>query len=141
MGWGKKLGLGLLAFLPLAAMVLAVYALVEENDDLFIGMIVLSGVFDTAIAAFFIPHVHDNQRLKGAWRILWVVGLGIPYVSVALFYWAIYMLPEKPEDRAAAEAASRGGGGAWYADPWGEAPYRWWDGSRWTDWVTGPPPG
>lgn len=20
----------------------------------------------------------------------------------------------------------------WYADPWGNAPYRWWDGSRWT---------
>ncbi len=26
----------------------------------------------------------------------------------------------------------------WYADPWGEAPLRWWDGDRWTAWIHSP---
>ncbi|HUI03399.1 MAG TPA: CPBP family glutamic-type intramembrane protease [Acidimicrobiales bacterium] len=26
----------------------------------------------------------------------------------------------------------------WYADPWGHAPLRWWDGSRWTAYLHGP---
>lgn len=24
----------------------------------------------------------------------------------------------------------------WYADPWGQAPLRWWDGARWTHWTS-----
>ncbi len=28
----------------------------------------------------------------------------------------------------------------WYADPWGEAPLRWWSGEDWTAETTGPPP-
>jgi DNA polymerase III epsilon subunit-like protein len=28
----------------------------------------------------------------------------------------------------------------WYADPWGLAPLRWWDGTQWTGHTTGPPP-
>lgn len=27
----------------------------------------------------------------------------------------------------------------WYADPWGVAAYRWWDGRAWTGWASGPP--
>ena len=58
---------------------------------------------------------------------------------MAPIYWLIYVLPEKerPPEAAAAEAATAAG--AWYPDPWGQAPYRWWDGRGWTDWVTGPP--
>ena len=28
----------------------------------------------------------------------------------------------------------------WYADPWENAPFRWWDGTEWTGHTTGPPP-
>ena len=28
----------------------------------------------------------------------------------------------------------------WYADPWGQAPYRWWDGDSWTPQTETPPP-
>lgn len=27
----------------------------------------------------------------------------------------------------------------WYADPWGLATFRWWDGAQWTGWAAGPP--
>ena len=142
MGMGRKLALGVLTLSPLVALVVAIYALSEQGDGsgLFLGMIVLSGLLDSAVAAFLIPHVHDNRRLGNAARLVWIVLLGIPYITVAPLYWAIYMLPEKREDRIAAQEAATAGG-AWYADPWGEAPYRWWDGNGWTDWVTGPPRG
>lgn len=29
-------------------------------------------------------------------------------------------------------------GAGWYADPWGQAPLRWWDGAQWTSWTHGP---
>ena len=57
------------------------------------------------------------------------------YMTVAPIHWAIYVLPERPGDRAPAGVDS---GGAWYPDPWGHAPLRWWDGERWTDHVSGP---
>lgn len=28
----------------------------------------------------------------------------------------------------------------WYADPWRTTAFRWWDGYRWTEWASGPPP-
>lgn len=28
----------------------------------------------------------------------------------------------------------------WYQDPWGEAPFRWWDGTQWTSSTATPPP-
>jgi hypothetical protein len=31
-------------------------------------------------------------------------------------------------------------GPGWHADPWGQAPLRYWDGSNWTGHVSGPPP-
>jgi hypothetical protein len=141
MGIGKKLAIGVLCLLPAIALAVAAWAFLQpgtEYENLFTAMILLGGLLDFAVAAWFIPHVHDNPRV-GQWRVVWIVLLGIPFITVAPIYWAIYVLPEKPGDRQAAQAASSGGG-AWYADPWGEAPYRWWDGDRWTDWVTGPPP-
>lgn len=139
MGLGKKLAIGALSVLPVIAGIVAIVALSGEGTDsevLFYLALGVSGFVDTGLAAFYIPHVHDNKRL-GDKKIVWIVLLGIPYVTVAPIYWLIYVLPEKP-----APPEEEGPvGGAWYADPWGQAPFRWWDGERWTDWVTGPPAG
>ena len=136
MSMGKKLAILAVSLLPLIFLGVAVYGLVEDDEALFYAGILVSGFVDTGLAAIFIPHVHDNPRL-GQLKILWVVLLGLPYITVAPLYWLIYMLPEKPRpDPPPIEAQ----GGAWYIDPWGEAPFRWWDGRGWTDWVTGPPP-
>jgi hypothetical protein len=136
MSIGKKLAIGALSFVPLAALGLAAYGLTQDDEAaLYIGLFV-SGIVDTGLAPVFIPHVHDNPRIKKDWKILWIALLGLPYITVAPLYWGIYVLPEKgrpPEPPASAL------GGAWYADPWGQAPFRWWDGRQWTDWVTGPP--
>jgi hypothetical protein len=134
---GKKLAIGALSLVPLAALVFAVIGLVNDDVALFYVGITVSGIVDTGLAAFYIPHVHDNPRLKDL-KILWIVLLGIPYITVAPIYWLIYVLPEKPRPPGQEQQPS---GGAWYADPWGEAPFRWWDGRGWTDWVTGPPGG
>lgn len=134
---GKKLGIGVLSLVPLVALIAAIWGIANDDSDLFTLGLLVSGIVDTGLAAFYIPHVYDNPRLKQT-RILWVVLLGIPYITVAPIYWAIYVLPEKPR---ADDPAPQAAGGAWYADPWGEAPFRWWDGQRWTDWVTGPPSG
>ena len=140
MGIGKKIALGVLCILPAVALVVALWALFQDGAEaeaiLYIALGV-SGILDLAVAAWFIPHVHENPRLHGS-RLVWIVLLGIPYFTIAPIYWAMYVVPEKPGDRAAAQTGGPAGG-AWYADPWGEAPYRWWDGSGWTDWVTGPP--
>lgn len=140
MSLGKKLAIGALSIVPIVAGVVAIVALSGDGADseaLFYIALAVSGFVDTGLAAFYIPHVYDNKRL-GDKKILWIVLLGIPYIAVAPIYWLIYVLPEKPAPPTA--AAEQPGGGAWYADPWGEAPFRWWDGERWTDWVTGPPP-
>jgi Protein of unknown function (DUF2510) len=134
----KKAAIGIISIIPLAATGFIVYGFVENDEAaLWIGLIV-SGIVDTGLAAVFIPHVHDNRRVGKDWKILWIALLGIPYITVAPLYWLLYMLPEKPGDREPDDASL---GGAWYADPWGQAPFRWWDGQRWTDWVTGPPGG
>jgi hypothetical protein len=136
MGIGKKLAIGAASIVPAAALVLAIYGLAGDDPSLFTVGIIVSGVADTALAAVFIPHVHDNPRIGKDWKIVWIALLGIPYITVAPIYWLIYMLPEKEPPPKASPAEM---GGAWYADPWGQAPFRWWDGQRWTDWVTGPP--
>lgn len=140
MGIGKKLALGVLCILPAVALVVALWAMFQEGTTgeaiLFVSLMI-AGILDMAVAAWFIPHVHDNRRLGSTARLLWIIGLGIPYFTIAPIYWAIYVLPQKEGDQAPAHQV--GSGGAWYADPWGEAPYRWWDGNGWTDWVTGPP--
>jgi len=138
MSMGKKLAIGLLSFLPLAALGLAIYGLVEDDEAAFFVGVMVSGIVDTGLAAVFIPHVHDNPRIGKDWKILWIALLGIPYVTVAPLYWLVYVLPEKPRPPAPDPSQL---GGAWYADPWGQAPFRWWDGRQWTDWVTGPPSG
>lgn len=134
MGLGKKLAIGAVSLVPAIALGVAVWALVEDHGDTLILALAISGIVDTGLAAFYIPHVHDNPRLKES-KILWVVLLGLPYVTVASIYWLIYVLPEKQRPPEPAGPS----GGAWYADPWGQAPMRWWDGRGWTDWVTGPP--
>jgi|SRR5215204_1784627 len=132
----KKAAIGLLSVVPLVATGVMVYGFVEDEPvALYLGLIV-SGLVDTGLAPVFIPHVHDNQRIGKDWKIVWIALLGIPYITVAPLYWLLYVLPEKPR-LPEAEPAPKGG--AWYADPWGQAPFRWWDGQRWTDWVTGPP--
>jgi hypothetical protein len=134
----KKAAIGVLSFIPLAATGLIIHGFAENNEaTLWIGLIV-SGVVDTGLAPFFIPHVHDNKRIGKDWKIVWIALLGIPYITVAPLYWLLYMLPEKPRSPEE-ESDEPALGGAWYADPWGQAPFRWWDGQRWTDWVTGPP--
>ncbi len=136
---GKKLAIGALSLVPAIALGVAVWALLQDDEGtsggVFVLAILISGIVDTGLAAFYIPHVHDNPRLKDL-KILWIVLLGLPYITVAPIYWAIYVLPEKAPPPGAQPQQQ---GGAWYADPWGEAPFRWWDGQRWTDWVTGPP--
>ena len=138
MGIGKKLAIGAASLVPATALGVAIYGLTSDEGGLFTIGIIVSGFADTALAAVFIPHVHDSRRIGKDWKILWIALLGIPYITVAPIYWAIFMLPEKepPPKPSPAEL-----GGAWYADPWGQAPFRWWDGQRWTDWVTGPPGG
>ena len=138
MGIGKKLAIGAASFVPAIALGFAVYGLASDVDTAFTLGLIVSGVADTALATVFIPHVHDSRRIGKDWKILWIALLGIPYITVAPIYWLVYMLPEKepPPKPSPAEL-----GGAWYADPWGQAPFRWWDGQRWTDWVTGPPGG
>jgi len=136
MGIAKKLAIGVVSFVPLAALGLAAYGLSEDDDTAFYAGVVISGIVDTGLAPIFIPHVHDNPRIGKDWKILWIALLGLPYITVAPLYWLIYVLPEKPRP---AEPQRAPMGGAWYADPWGQAPFRWWDGQRWTDWVTGPP--
>ena len=140
MSWAKKIGVGVLSLVPFVALVVAVVALLGDNansENLFYIAIAISGITDLFLAAIFIPHVHDNQRLGQGARIVWLALIGFPYITVAPLYWLIYMLAERPGQQR--DAAAAGSGGAWYADPWGEAPFRWWDGERWTDWVTGPP--
>jgi hypothetical protein len=137
MSLGKKLAIGAVSLVPAIALVFAVIGLVNDDTVLFYVAITISGLVDTALAAFYIPHVYDNPRLKDL-KILWVALLGIPYITVAPIYWLIYVLPEKPRPP---DESGQPLGGAWYADPWGEAPFRWWDGDRWTDWLTGPPGG
>jgi hypothetical protein len=136
MGMGKKLAIGAVSLVPAILIGVAIWVLVNDGyGGLFVAVITVSGFVDTGLAAFYIPHVHDNPRLKDL-KILWVVLLGIPYITVAPIYWLIYVLPEKPRPP---DQGPQQKGGAWYADPWGEAPFRWWDGRQWTDWVTGPP--
>ena len=140
MSWGRKIAAGVLSLVPFVALVVAVVALLSDDPDsvaLFYIAIGISGITDLFLAAVFIPHVHDNQRLGQGARIVWLALIGFPYITVAPFYFLIYMLRERPGQQR--DAAAEGSGGAWYADPWGEAPFRWWDGQRWTDWVTGPP--
>jgi hypothetical protein len=136
----KKAAIGLLSIIPLVATGWIVYGFLEDDTvALYLGLAV-SGIVDTGLAPVFIPHVHDNPRIGKDWKIVWIALLGIPYITVAPLYWLIYILPEKPRPPEA--EGERGPlGGAWYADPWGQAPFRWWDGQRWTDWVTGPPGG
>jgi hypothetical protein len=138
MGLGKKLALGVVTFIPAIALVIAAWAYFDESapEGLAVAAVVVSGIVDTGLAAWFIPHVHDNRRLGEGARIVWLALIGFPYMTVAPLYWLLYVLPERPGDREPPSAAP---GGAWYRDPWGEAPFRWWDGERWTDWVTGPP--
>ena len=138
MGIGKKLAIGVASIVPAVALGVAIYGLASDDAGAFTLGVIVSGLADTALAAIFIPHVHDNPRIGKDWKIVWIALLGIPYITVAPVYWLIYVLPEQPRPPEA-PAATRGG--AWYADPWGEAPFRWWDGQRWTDWVTGPPGG
>ena len=136
MGIGKKLAIGVLSIVPLAALGVAAYGLAEDDQTAFTLGLIVSGIVDTGLAPIFIPHVHDNPRVKKDWKILWIALLGLPYITVAPLYWLIYVLPEKerPPQPEPTEL-----GGAWYVDPWGQAPFRWWDGRQWTDWVTGPP--
>jgi hypothetical protein len=136
MGIGKKLAIGAASLVPAIALGIAIWGLANDDGDAFTVGIIVSGLADSALAVVFIPHVHDSPRIGKDWKIVWIALLGIPYITVAPIYWLIYMLPEKeaPPKLSPAEA-----GGAWYADPWGQAPFRWWDGQRWTDWVTGPP--
>jgi hypothetical protein len=138
MGIGKKLAIGVASLVPAVALGVAIYGLASDDSGAFTLGVIVSGLADTALAAIFIPHVHDNPRIGKDWKIVWIALLGIPYITVAPIYWLIYVLPEKerPPKPSPAEL-----GGAWYADPWGQAPFRWWDGQRWTDWVTGPPGG
>src|SRR5918997_5525987 len=137
MTWGRKIAAGVASFVPFIALVVAIVGLASDDSDLFTIGIIVSGLTDLFLAAIFIPHVHDNTRLGDGARIVWLALIGFPYITVAPLYWLIYMLPEKPGQQRDASAA--GSGAAWYADPWGEAPFRWWDGERWTDWVTAPP--
>jgi hypothetical protein len=135
---GRKIAIGLLSLVPLILLGVAAWGFAGDHDAVIFPAIFASGVVDSGIAVFYIPHVHDNPRLKDT-KILWIALLGLPYITVAPIYWLIYILPEKPlGPEHVAQAPS---GGAWYADPWGEAPFRWWDGQGWTDWVTGPPAG
>jgi hypothetical protein len=138
MGMGKKLAIGAASFVPAIALGVAIYGLTNDDGAAFTLGLIVSGFADTALAVIFIPHVYDSRRIGKDWKIVWIALLGIPYITVAPIYWLIYMLPEKePPPKPTPEEL----GGAWYADPWGQAPFRWWDGQRWTDWVTGPPGG
>jgi hypothetical protein len=132
---GKKLAILAVSVLPLITIGIAVWAELNDHHDLFFVALTASGFIDSGLGVIYIPHVHDNPRLKDT-KILWIVLLGLPYITVAPLYWLIYILPEKPRPP---EEHPQPLGGAWYADPWGEAPFRWWDGQGWTDWVTGPP--
>src|SRR3712207_3614518 len=108
----RKTWLGAVAMVSTIALVVAIWGAVQGTDEgiaVFYVALVVSGIFDTLIAAFFIPHVHDNKRL-GQWKILWIALLGIPYITVAPIYWAIYVLPEKPGDSATGEPAAGQGG-------------------------------
>jgi hypothetical protein len=137
MGIGKKLVLGVVSLVPAVALGVAAWAFLDDSAPagLASAAIVISGLTDLFLAPFFIPHVHDNRRLGQAARIVWLALIGFPYMTVAPIYWAIYVLPERRGDRVPAVAAA---GGAWYPDPWGQAPLRWWDGQAWTDHVSGP---
>lgn len=44
------------------------------------------------------------------------------------------------EGQEGAPAPAKGASGAWYADPFGTAAERWWDGHGWTQQVRGTPP-
>jgi hypothetical protein len=134
---GKKLAILAVSVVPLITIGIAVWATLNHHHDLFFVALTASGFIDSGLGVIYIPHVYDNPRLKDT-KIVWIVLLGLPYITVAPIYWLSYILPEKarmPEEHPQPL------GGAWYADPWGEAPFRWWDGQGWTDWVTGPPAG
>jgi len=138
MGFGKKLAIGVASLVPALALGVAVYGVTSDNEGALTLGLIVSGFADTALAVIFIPHVHDSRTIGKDAKIVWIALLGIPYITVAPIYWLIHMLPEKePPATPSPEEL----GGAWYADPWGQAPFRWWDGQRWTDWVTGPPGG
>ena len=138
MGFGKKLAIGVASLVPALALGVAVYGVTSDNEGALTLGLIVSGFADTALAVIFIPHVHDSRTIGKDAKIVWIALLGIPYITVAPIYWLIHMLPEKePPPTPSPEEL----GGAWYADPWGQAPFRWWDGQRWTDWVTGPPGG
>ncbi len=47
-----------------------------------------------------------------------------------------WSLDAVPLDEAAAAAAAAPAGAAWHPDPAGRHPYRWWDGTQWTDSVS-----
>ena len=133
----KKLAILAVSLVPWATLGVAVWATLNDHHSLFFVALLATGFIDSGLGVIYIPHVHDNPRLKDS-KLLWIVLLGLPYVTVAPIYWAIYILPEKPRPAGEVEQPT---GGAWYADPWGEAPFRWGDGRRWSDWVTGPPAG
>ena len=138
MGFGKKLAIGVASLVPALALGIAVYGVTGDNEGALTLGLIVSGFADTALAVIFIPHVHDSRTIGKDAKIVWIALLGIPYITVAPIYWLLHMLPEKePPATPSPEEL----GGAWYADPWGQAPFRWWDGQRWTDWVTGPPGG
>jgi len=138
MGFGKKLAIGVASLVPALALGVAVYGVTSDNEGALTLGLIVSGFADTALAVIFIPHVHDSRTIGKDAKIVWIALLGIPYITVAPIYWLLHMLPEKePPATPSPEEL----GGAWYADPWGQAPFRWWDGQRWTDWVTGPPGG
>ena len=138
MGFGKKLAIGVASLVPALALGIAVYGVTSDNEGALTLGLIVSGFADTALAVIFIPHVHDSRTIGKDAKIVWIALLGIPYITVAPIYWLIHMLPEKEPPATPSPAEL---GGAWYADPWGQAPFRWWDGQRWTDWVTGPPGG
>ncbi|MEA2443988.1 MAG: hypothetical protein QOJ12_1280 [Thermoleophilales bacterium] len=135
MGIAKKLLLGVVSLVPAVALGVAAWAFLSDSAPAGVASaaVITSGLTDLFLAPFFIPHVHDNRRLGQAARIVWLALIGFPYMTVAPIYWAMYMLRERPGDRAPAPF-----GGAWYPDPWGHAPLRWWDGAQWTDHVSGP---
>jgi len=138
MGFGKKLAIGVASLVPALALGVAVYGVTSDNEGALTLGLIVSGFADTALAVIFIPHVHDSRTIGKDAKIVWIALLGIPYITVAPIYWLLHMLPEK---EPSATPSPEELGGAWYADPWGQAPFRWWDGQRWTDWVTGPPGG
>ena len=136
---GQEAAIGVLSFVPLVALVVACgrsSRTTRERGGVFVLAIVISGIVDTGSPP---STSRTSTTTRGSARTARSCGSPCSASPTSPSRRSTGCSTCCPKGRAHPGRPRRRIGGAWYADPWGEAPFRWWDGQRWTDWVTGPP--